>query len=125
VSADGVAFRWLGDAVVPGGPGRWDRNVARVSTVLALPPVFIVFYDGRTGEGDIYEDTTGCAISFDLRTFTKVTVEGPLLRSPYGSGCLRYLDALHLPEEGRVLYYYELARPDGAHELRLSEVQLA
>jgi hypothetical protein len=124
VSADGVTFRWLGDAVPPGGPGAWDRSVARVSCVVYRPPVFAVFYDGRTGEGDVYEDKTGCAISLDLRTFTKVTAGGPLLRSPYASGCLRYLEAVHLPDEQRILYYYEMARPDGAHELRVSAAAL-
>ncbi|MBI3969708.1 MAG: hypothetical protein HY332_00345 [Chloroflexi bacterium] len=124
VSADGIHFRWLGDAVTTGGPGSWDRSVARVSTVLHTPPVFTVFYDGRTGDGDTYEDTTGYAVTLDLRTFTKVTVDGPLLHSPHASGCLRYLDTVHIPEQRRILYYYEMARPDGAHELRMSEVEL-
>jgi hypothetical protein len=124
VSADGVSFQWLGDAVVPGTGGAWDRSVARVSTIVHVPPVFTVFYDGRTGEGDFYEDRTGYAISLDLRTFTKVTVDGPTLASPHASGSLRYLDAVHVPAERRLFYYFEMARPDGAHELRVDAVDL-
>jgi hypothetical protein len=125
VSADGVSFQWLGDAVVPGGSAAWDRSVARVSTVVHVPPVFTVFYDGRTGEGDFYEDRTGYAVSLDLRTFTKVTVDRPALQSPHASGSLRYLDAVHLPDDRRLFYYFEMARADGAHELRVDEVELS
>lgn len=124
VSADGLSFQWLGDAVSPGRSGAWDCSVARVSTIVHTPPVFTVFYDGRTGEGDFYEDRTGYAVTLDLRTFTKGTVDGPALESPHASGSLRYLDAVHIPEEARLFYYFEMARPDGAHELRVDEVRL-
>jgi hypothetical protein len=39
--------------------------------------------------------------------------------SPHATGSLRYLDALDLRER---LLYYEYARPDGSHELRLSRL---
>jgi hypothetical protein len=86
--------------------------------------VFTVFYDGRSSDGDVYEDRTGYGVSRDLRSFTKVTCEGPTLQSPHASGSPRYLDAVHLPAEGRVLYYFEMARADGAHELRVDEFLL-
>jgi hypothetical protein len=124
ISADGVSFQWLGDAIAPGGAGTWDRSVARVSTIVHIPPVFTVFYDGRTGEGDFYEDRTGYAVSLDLRSFTKVTVDEPAVASPHASGSFRYMDAVHLPAERRLFYYFEMARPDGAHEMRVEEVQL-
>jgi hypothetical protein len=41
--------------------------------------------------------------------------------SPHATGSLRYLDALDLRERKRLLYY-EYARPDGSHELRLSRL---
>jgi hypothetical protein len=120
VSGDGIHFRWLGDATVPGDG--WDRQMARATTVLYLPPAFNVFYDGRTGEGDIYEDKTGLYVTLDLQIFHKVTDRAPLFQSRHGQRCLRYLDAVQ--REGRVYYYYEYGRLDGAHELRVSIVNL-
>ena len=119
VSEDGVRFAWLGDATVPGSG--WDRQMARVSCVLYTPPIFQVFYDGRTGEGDVYEDRTGLYVTLDLRTFHKLTPDGPLLSSPHGQGCLRYLDTV--PVGDRIFAYYEYGRPDGAHELRVSVIE--
>jgi hypothetical protein len=119
VSEDGVRFEWLGDATLPGSG--WDRQMARVSCVLHTPPVFQVFYDGRTGEGDIYEDRTGLCVTSDLHRFHTLTPEAPLLQSPHGQGCLRYLEAV--PVGDRIFFYYEYGRPDGAHELRVSVVE--
>lgn len=48
--------------------------------------------------------------------------KGPILVSPHGSGSLRYMDAV--PFEDRILYYYEYARPDGSHELRVNTAPL-
>ena len=104
------------------GREAWDRSVARASALHYVPPVWHLFYDGRTGEGDIYEDRTGLAISLDGRLFHKVSVHEPVLTSPWGTGSLRYLDVVPLPD--RIHYYYECCRPDGAHELRLNVVPL-
>lgn len=119
VSPDGLKFRWMGDTVVPGEG--WDRNVARVSCVLWVPPVFCVFYDGRTGQGDVYEDRTGLSVSLDLVNYHKVTPDAPILQSPEGSGALRYMDAVPVGDE--VFYYYEYCRADGSHELRVTKVR--
>ena len=119
VSEDGVRFTWLGDATLPGSG--WDRQMARVSCILYTPPLFQVFYDGRTGEGDIYEDRTGLCVTHDLRTFHTLTPDAPLLQSPHGQGCLRYLDTV--PVGDRTFFYYEYGRPDGGHELRVSVVE--
>ena len=48
----------------------------------------------------------------------RLSVERPWRASPHASGSLPYLDALEL--EGEWWLYYEYARPDGSHELRLS-----
>jgi hypothetical protein len=40
--------------------------------------------------------------------------------SPHSSGSLRYLDAQGEGKQARI--FYELARADGAHELRLASV---
>lgn len=42
----------------------------------------------------------------------------PLLTSPHGTGALRYMGVALVGDE--VLYYYEYARADRAHEIRMS-----
>jgi len=118
LSDDGVHFRWTGDVLPPGK--RWDRKLTRVDTVLYQPPVFTLLYSGRSSVEETYEDATGLAVSSDLRRFHKLTEEAPALVSPHGTGALRYTDAVPVGDE--VLYYYECAREDGSHELRMSRV---
>lgn len=120
-SADGVTFEWQGEVFSPTEDG-WDSYCARISSVLYLPPVFTGFYDGSRSEKENYEERVGLAVSSDLRRFDRVTTDGPLFAWPQGSGSVRYLDAFAL--DGRIYYYYEIARRDGSHELRLSAVAL-
>lgn len=119
LSADGVRFTWMGDILPPGE--HWDHKLTRVDTVLYQPPVFTLFYSGRPGVEETYEDRTGLAISLDLVRFHKLTMEAPALASPYGTGALRYVDAV--PVEDEIFYYYECARADGSHELRMSKAR--
>jgi hypothetical protein len=117
LSADGIAFEWVGDVFAPQEAG-WDAYAARIGCLLWLPPAWLAFYDGSASVQENYEERTGLAISTDLRRFVRATPDGPLLTSPHGSGSLRYLDAFVLGDE--VWCYYEYARPDGSHELRLN-----
>ena len=119
VSHNGVDFKWLGSVLEPGD--NWDKNVARFSCLLYDPPVFYAFYDGRTGIGDFYEDRTGYAMSLDLKRFYKVSVDKPILESPWGTKALRYLDAVRVKD--KIYFYYECSRKDGSHELRLNQVK--
>ena len=118
VSDDGVRFEWAGEVVSPGR--HWDRLLTRIDTMLYRPPLFLLFYSGRGSVEETYEDRTGLAVSADLKSFHKVTEERPLLVSPHGIGALRYMDAVQVGRE--TLYYYECARPDGSHEVRLNRV---
>ncbi|MBI3969969.1 MAG: hypothetical protein HY332_01660 [Chloroflexi bacterium] len=123
VSGDGITWRWLGDCFSPRpGMGAWDAYAARIGTLVYVPPVWTAFYDGSASVEENYEERTGMAVSFDLRHFERITADGPILTSPHASGSLRYMDAIQLRDE--VLYYYEYARPDGSHELRLNRVRV-
>jgi len=119
-STDGITFHWLGDIFSPGKG--WDAYAARIGCVLPTPPGFTVFYDGSASVKENYEEKTGLAHTFDLRTYQKVSVEKPVLVSPHASGSLRYIDAVEL--DGKIYYFYEYARKDGSHELRMNCVEL-
>lgn len=118
VSHNGVDFRWLG--VADSHRGDWDRYCFRVNSIVWTPPVFTAFYDGSASVEENYEERCGLAQSFDLRSFERVSVDGPAIVVPHGSGSVRYVDVVVVGH--RYHYYYEMVRPDGAHELRVQVV---
>jgi hypothetical protein len=120
VSSDGIDFTWIGDVLSPPGSG-WNAYAARATCVLYTAPVFNVFYDGGASVDENYEEKTGLAITLDLMNYYHVTEKAPLLVSPHASGSLRYMDIIRLGED--IYYYYEYARPDGSHELRMNLVR--
>jgi hypothetical protein len=120
-SADLDAWQWQGVVFAPGASG-WDRYCRRLNSVLAVGGKFLGFYDGSAGHEQNYEEKTGLATSEDLRHWQCLTVEAPRLTSPHGSGSLRYMDAQFQGQEACL--FYEFARPDGSHDLRLSRVNL-
>lgn len=111
-SVDGLAWHDRGE-VLAGRPGRWDARGARVTTVVGDAPL-TVLYDGRPDAESNWHETTGLAIWTGDRLVPDDGVAP--LRSPHGRGALRYASAVRLPD-GRVRYYFEAARPDGAHDL--------
>lgn len=117
---DGREFEWNGPVL---GVGKgWDRYQARLNSMAPLPSGgWVGFYDGSAGAEENYEERCGLAISHDLRHWERLTTNGPWVVSPHGTGSLRYLDAVPVGEE--LWLYYEYARADGAHELRLSKVR--
>lgn len=119
LSSDGINFTWMGDILSPGTG--WNAYAARATCVLYVPPIFNVFYDGGASVGENYEEKTGLAITFDLMNYHHITDNAPILKSPHASGSLRYMDAIRLGEY--IFYYYEYARPDGSHELRVNKVK--
>jgi hypothetical protein len=86
-------------------------------------PVFVGFYDGAASPAEDTEERLGVAVSSDLVLWRRLTEDEPWVVSPHATGSLRYLDALDLGDE--LLLYYEYARPDGSHELRLSRLPRA
>ena len=120
-SHDGIHWQWEGFVITPPESG-WDAYCTRIGSLLYRPPVFTGFYDGSASVEGNYEERTGIAVSMDLRTWRRVSIEGPALVSPNASGSLRYVDVI---EVGNALYYYyEFAREDGSHELRVNRVRL-
>lgn len=111
-SRDGLAWVDHGE-VLAGRPGRWDARGARVTTVIGDAPL-VVLYDGRPDAASNWHETTGVAVWDGTRLVPDDTVAP--LRSPHARGALRYASAVPLPD-GRVRYYFEAARPDGAHDL--------
>ncbi len=121
-STDGLNWQWEGDVLSPSEKG-WDSYCARLGSLIYEPPGFIGFYDGSASVEENYEEKAGLAYSFDLRHWEKLTPEGPFVTSPYASRSIRYVEALKLPDS--YFFYYEYARPDGSHELRVNLVTFA
>ena len=121
-SADGLAWTWEGPVLVPPRRG-WDGFETRLSTVVARDGAWLALYDGIPGLADNYEERTGIATSADLRTWTRLSTDGPAFRSAHGSGSLRYACAVRF--QGLDLVYFESARADGAHDLLVAEAQMS
>ena len=120
-SADLDQWEWQGVIFAPEGSG-WDRYCRRINSIVPYRELFFAFYDGSASHTENYEEKTGLAVSSDLRTWKSLAVREPMFTSPHGSGSLRYMDAQIIGEE--VCLFYEFARPDGAHDLRLATVKL-
>jgi hypothetical protein len=120
VSADGISYRWLGE-VFPVGDG-WDGYQARLSAIVPWGGGFVGLYDGTASAAEDTEERLGVAVSFDLRSWLRVSVDEPWLVSPDATGSLRYADGL--VRDGELWLYYEAARADGSHDLRLSRLPL-
>jgi hypothetical protein len=116
-SADGLVWDWHGEVLAP-TPDTWDQRGARVTAVLSEQPL-VVLYDGRASAEDNWHEVTGVASGSTDRLTPHP--DGPVARSPYSDGALRYVSAVPLPDGG-TRFYFEAARPDGAHDLLTSVV---
>ncbi|MEV4132246.1 hypothetical protein AB0J72_08785 [Dactylosporangium sp. NPDC049742] len=117
-SPDGVDWAWQGVALAP-RPGHWDARGVRLSAVSVREGTLTATYDGRATAGENWEERTGTATG----TLGPDGLFGPLTAataapcgSPHPPHGLRYLTTV----PGRL--YYEVTRPDGAHELRTEPV---
>jgi len=116
-SNDLASWHWQGVVFKPDAQG-WDCYCRRINSVVPLGERFLGFYDGSAGEHENYEERTGLAVSSDLRHWQSLTPNAPRLTSSHGTGSLRYLDADVNSDEACL--FYEIVRPDRAHELRLA-----
>lgn len=115
-------WAWQGIVDAPGSCG-WDRYCRRLNSVVPLPanrspgPRYLGFYDGCASHLENYEEMCGVAVSDDLMHWRSLSPDEPRFASPHASKSLRYLDAK--PAGGTVHLFYEFARADGAHDLRM------
>ena len=84
-----------------------------MTTILSREPL-VVLYDGRASAEENWFERTGVARARDGALVPDP--DGPAAGSPYSDGGLRYATAVPLPD-GRTRFYFEAARPDGAHDL--------
>lgn len=118
-SDDGRRWTWRGEVFGPSSDG-WDRYCSRIGCLLRRDGVWLALYDGSADVSENYEEQVGVAISYDLQTFRRATSSKPWRTTPEGSGALRYFDVTSTPEAD--FFYYEMRRPDGGHDLRVSVV---
>lgn len=112
-SPDGLRWADHGQALA-GTPGSWDARGARVSAVVpSWDGPLTVLYDGRPDAASNWHEVTGVATWDGARL---APAGGVPLRSPHSDGALRYAAAIAQPD-GRTRFYFEAARPDGAHDL--------
>jgi hypothetical protein len=128
VSATGLAtsrdlnsWKWEGVVFAPDKPG-WEQYCRRINSVMPFEGKYFAFYDGSASEAENYEEKTGLAVSTDLRSWKSLTTSGPLWTSPSASKSLRYIDAQIVGE--KVCLFYEFARLDGSHDLRMMQVAM-
>ncbi|MEA3407294.1 MAG: hypothetical protein U9R48_04350 [Chloroflexota bacterium] len=121
VSGDGRHYEWKGD-IFPPRQGAWDAYAARLGCLIPTESGWLGYYDGAASVEENYEERTGMVQSWDLTHFYRLSQQGPSIVSPYGSGGLRYVDAIAL--DGELYLYYEFCRPDGSHELRLNRLRI-
>jgi hypothetical protein len=130
VSATGLAtssnlvdWSWQGVVFAPErGTSKWDQYCRRINSIVPYRGNYVAYYDGSASHLENYEEKTGLAVSSDLRTWRTNTPNAPLLTSPHASGSFRYVDASILGDTIHV--FYEFARPDGAHDVRLAVTNL-
>ena len=116
-SADGVHWRWEGKILAVSTAG-WDRFTARLTTAVRSDDVWLGIYDGSADVSENYEERCGLARSDDLRRWTRLN-DGPVVGAAGGPGTVRYVESV--VHRDRTLFFFELTRDDGAHELRVSQ----
>lgn len=110
-SGDGLTWTDHGTVLTP-RPGTWDARGARA---MAYLPDGSILYDGRPDAESNWHETTGIAHPRGDRFEADPRADLPL-RSPHSDGAFRYATVVPLPD-GRLRWYAEAARPDGAHDL--------
>jgi hypothetical protein len=119
---DGEDWTWQGEALSVGAVGAWDGYQARLGAIVAVDGGLIGLYDGSASHAENYEERLGIATSADGRAWRRLTASQPWLTGPGPSGSIRYADVV--VRDGAWWTYFEVTRPDGAHELRLARARV-
>jgi hypothetical protein len=126
ISATGLAtsrdldkWDWQGVILKPDVTG-WACYCRRINSLVCTNGKFLAFYDGSASHHENYEEKTGIAISSDLKNWIILTPERAAYVSPHASSSLRYIDVQAVG--GQFYLFYEFARADGAHDLRLVKI---
>jgi hypothetical protein len=135
LSRDLEKWEWQGVVFAPADAG-WDKYCRRLNSIAQLapaagggteggarPPCYLGFYDGSSSHLENYEEKCALAVSRDLKSWRSLSPNGPAFTSPHASTSLRYVDARFA--NGKWHLFYEFARPDGAHDLRLVTCDVA
>ncbi|MCP4639237.1 MAG: glycoside hydrolase family 32 protein [bacterium] len=126
VSDDGESWRRGAAAPVIENAG-WHNFYTRPACVLPMAVGYLLVYEGSHFDwlDPVYNIATGLAYSADLRTFTDLTPDEPLLRSttPGMYATWRYSHWLSVGDE--VYVFFEAARPNNTNEIRLATFKRA
>lgn len=121
VSEDGEAWQPAQPAQILANGG-WHDFYTRPACVLPLAVGYLFVYEGShvSWRDPVYNIATGLAYSPDLRSFTDLTPDAPLLTSttPGDYHTWRYSD--WVVHRGRVYVYFEAARPNNTNEIRVA-----
>ncbi|MCF7834196.1 MAG: hypothetical protein K9L98_02450, partial [Candidatus Pacebacteria bacterium] len=81
-SPDGVTWtKYAGNPIFEGGEGKWDQDYAGFRDVIKVGSTYHAWYEARTGSEDF---AVGYATSTDGITWTKVSVDEPVLQGDAG-----------------------------------------
>lgn len=119
-SSDLENWDWQGVVLAP-PPSGWDQYCRRLNSAALLHDStgraqFLGFFDGSASHRENYEERCALAVSTDLRTWRSLSPDGPAFVGPWATGSIRYVEAKR--GRGDWQLFYEIARQDGAHDLR-------
>lgn len=117
ISKDGINFSWSGEVIGLGNS--WDSSTTRISSIAKINGGYVAFYDGASTIEENYEEKCGIAFGTDLKTFNRISISEPYIQSQSGNS-VRYVDTIRLGNS--FLFYFEMTRDDGSHELRVAKV---
>jgi len=120
-SDDGDAWRPPARNPVMDNRG-WHDFYTRPASVIPMTIGYAFVYEGSAlhWRDPVYNIATGLAYSPDLRTFTDLTPDEPLLKSTTPGDYHTWRYSHWLPVGDELYVYYEAARPNNTNEIRLS-----